>query len=296
MKFLLIIISIFIHPIVYSQNFQSEFQIYFNENDTINQLKVLEAWEKSKPDDPELFTSYFNYYVQKAESDIITLTTEQLEGESFVLKDSLNATVGFLGSQTWFKTEEIEKGFAKIERGIKLYPNRLDMRFGKIYVLGLLKDWENFTLEIIKTVRYSSQNNNEWLWINNEQLDEAKGFMLASIQSYQLQLFDTGDDALLKNMRDISEEILRYYPDHIESLSNISITYLLTGAYDKGIETLLKAEKLNPKDFIVLSNIARGYELKGDKENAVLYYEKTIEYGDEEAKQFATQRLEELKK
>ena len=97
-------------------------------------------------------------------------------------------------------------------------------------------------------------------------------------------------------MREIANEILKYYPNHIESLSNLSITYLLTGEYDKGIDALKKAEKINPKDFIILSNIAQGYKLKGDKEKAIEYYQKTIEYGDEQAKEYSKQQIKELKK
>ena len=56
-----------------------------------------------------------------------------------------------------------------------------------------------------------------------------------------------------------------------------------------------RAEKINPKDYIVLGNIALGYKLKGDKEKAIEYYEKTVEYGDESAKEYAKQQLKELK-
>ncbi len=295
-KIPLALIIILICQVAFCQNYQSEFQKYSKENDTINQLKVLKEWEKSNPKDAELYTSYFNYYFHRAENSFISITTEQPDGESFALKDSLNNNVGYFGSQTQYNLEEIEKGFNKIDEGIKLYPNRLDMRFGKIYVLGQLKDWNNFTNEIINTVNHSSKNKNEWIWTNNEKRTDGQEFMLSAIQDYQIQLYNTESDDLLENMRNIANEILRYYPNHIESLSNISITYLLTGEYDKGIEALLKAENLNPQDFIVLSNIAYGYKLKGDKKKAIEYYEKTIEYGDEQAKQYAGQQLKELKK
>ncbi len=288
------LILILICQVAFCQDYPSEFQKYFNENDTINQLKVLKEWEKANPEDSELYTQYFNYYFQKAENSFVSITTEKPEGESFVLKDSLNMNVGYLGSQIQYNLEEIKKGFNKIDKGIGLYPNRLDMRFGKIYVFGKLKDWDNFTHEIIKTVEHSSKNKNEWTWTNNEKLTDGKEFMLAAIQDYQVQLYNTEKDDLLENMRNIANEILKYYPNHIESLSNISITYLLTGEYDKGIEALLKAEKLDPQDFIVLSNIAHGYKLKGDKKKAIEYYEKTIQYGDELAKQNASQQIKEL--
>ena len=53
-------------------------------------------------------------------------------------------------------------------------------------------------------------------------------------------------------MRKIANKVLEIYPNHIESLSNLSITYLLTGEYDKGIEPLLQAEKINPKIILYL--------------------------------------------
>ena len=288
------LLLILICQVVFCQDYPSEFQKYSNENDTINQLKILKEWEKVNPEDAELYTSYFNYYFQKAENSFVSITTEQPDGESFVLTDSLNNNVGYLGSQVQYNLKEIKKGFNKIDEGIGLYPNRLDMRFGKIYVLGKLKDWDKFTDEIIKTVEHSSKNKNEWTWTNNEKLTDGKEFMLAAIQDYQVQLYNTEKDDLLENMRNIANEILKYYPNHIESLSNISITYLLTGEYDKGIEALLKAEKLDPQDFIVLSNIAHGYKLKGDKKKAIEYYKKTIQYGDEQAKQYANQQIKEL--
>jgi tetratricopeptide (TPR) repeat protein len=170
------------------------------------------------------------------------------------------------------------------------------MRFGKIYVLGQIADWDKFTSEIIKTVNYSSTNDNKWTWTNNEKQEEGKEFFLTSLQDYQVQLYDTQDNNLLVYMRNIANEILKYYPNNIESLSNLSVTYLLTGEYDKGIEPLLKAEKLNPKDYIVLANIAQGYKLKGDKKKAIEYYEKTAENGDESVKEFAFEQIKDLKK
>jgi tetratricopeptide (TPR) repeat protein len=96
-------------------------------------------------------------------------------------------------------------------------------------------------------------------------------------------------------MKRIAETVLKYYPDHIEGLSNLSIVFMLQKQYDKALESLLKAEKLNPKDYIVLSNIAQAYKKKGDTNNAIKYYELTIKHGDEQAKKYAQGQIDELK-
>jgi len=120
--------------------------------------------------------------------------------------------------------------------------------------------------------------------------------MLSAVQDYVLQLYNTENDALLDNMKRIAETVLKYYPNHIESLSNLSIVYLLKKEYDKALEPLLKAEKLDNKDYIVLSNIAQAYKLKGDYKKAIEYYEYTLKYGDDAAKKYAKSQIEELKK
>lgn len=295
MKKISFLIIILLTQIGFCQNFQSEFLKYCETKDTLNQLKILKEWEKTNPNDPELFTSYFNYHFSKSKKEIIALTTNQPNGQSLVLKDSLNKTAGFLGSEIQYENSELQKGINKIDEGIKNYPNRLDMRFGKIYVLGQTKDWQKFTSEIVKTIRYSSKNKNNWIWTNNQTKKNGEKFFLSALQDYQLQLYNTGDNKLLDNMREISNEVLAHYPNHIESLSNLSITYLLTKEYDKALHPLFKAEKLNPKDHIVLLNIAQAYKLKGEKQKAIEYYEKSVEFGDERTKKYAKEQITKLK-
>lgn len=280
----------------FAQDFKAEFDRYCEEGDTVKQKEVLSRWEKADPKNAELFTSYFNYYFQRSRQEFVSMTTEQPEGESLSLKDSTGHIAGYLGSEIHYNEERLQKGLDKIDQGITMYPDRLDMRFGKIYSLGQVGDWERFTEEIIKAIRYSATNKNDWTWANNEPKPHGKEFFLSALQTYQLNLYNTGDDNLLVNMRQIANEILKIHPSHIESLSNVSITYLLTGEYDNALEALLRAEKIDGKDPIVLSNIAQGYKLKGDKKKAIEYYQKTIKYGDERAAEYAKQQIEQLKK
>jgi tetratricopeptide (TPR) repeat protein len=281
------------------QTFKKQFNELVSKKDTVEQKKLLEKWEKTDSNDPELFVAYFNYYVNKSRSEIITLG-QNPKGENVLQIMDQDTTkkepVGFIYGDTYYNPELLSKGFDWINKGIEKHPNRLDMRFGKIYMFGQIEDYENFTKEIIKTIDYSAINKNNWTWADSKPLDDPKDFLLGSIQDYQVQLYNTENDSLLDNMKRISETVLKYYPDHIESLSNISVVYMLQKQYDKALEQLLKAEKLNPKDYIVLNNIAQAYKLKGDTKNAIKYYELTIKHGDEQAKQYAKEQIKELEK
>ena len=280
--------------LTYGQDYFSEFWQYCESGDTLNQITTLRKWEKKSPNDPELFTSYFNYHFSKSRQEIVTLTTEKPQGKSLTITDSTHQTKGFLGSQIHYNETEFQKGIDKINQGLRLYPDRLDMRFGKIYSYGQKLDWENFTKTIKEAVAYSSKNENDWTWTHNKPYGEGEEGFLRSLQDYQLQLYNTGNDDLLSNMREIANEILKHYPDHVVSLSNISITYMLTEKYDEALIPLMKAEQLDPTDYIVLSNIAQAYKLKGDKDNAIAYYKKTMKYGDERAIDYSKQQIEEL--
>ena len=274
------------------------FSKLISEKDTAGQKLLLEKWEKEDGDDAELFVAYFNYYVVKSKNNMVTLGHDPKGKDALQIMDQdTNQTepVGYLYDHTFYDPELVNEGFAWINRGIAKHPDRLDMRFGKIYMLGTLEDYVSFTEEIIKTLDYSTLNQNEWIWSENEPLEDPKEFMLGSIQSYQVQLYVTEDEELLNNMQAIAETVLKYYPDHIESLSNLSIVYMIREEYDKAVESLLKAEELNPKDTIILSNAAHAYRLLGDTANAIKYYEKTIEYGDENAKNFAQGQIDQIR-
>jgi tetratricopeptide (TPR) repeat protein len=279
----------------FAQGYKADFEKVLEENDTVAQRQVLHKWQQSSPKDAELFIALFNYYFFASRKEIFKLTTTADESAMFEIKDSAGAeTVGFLGDHFEYDHALLKKAFKSIDSGITTWPARLDMRFGKIYALGQLENYEAFTKEIINTIEVANKLKNNWVWAAHQKLDDPEQFMLSSIQSYVVQLYNVGDDQLSR-MRRIAQAVLKYYPKHVESLSNLAITYGLQGNYNKALEALLRAEKIMPQDAIVLNNIATMYERKGDRSNAIRYFELTAKHGDQNAKDEATKKLKELK-
>jgi tetratricopeptide (TPR) repeat protein len=168
------------------------------------------------------------------------------------------------------------------------------MRFGKIYMLGQIQNYEEYTKEIMKTIIFADSINYNWKWSYNEPKENAKQFFLETIQEYVNTIYNTRNNELLIDMREIAETVLMYNPDHVASLSNIAITYMVSKKYDKGLQYLLRAEKIAPDDLIVLNNIAVIYKRKGDKRRARKYYEKIIEVGNVQEVQSAKENIKEL--
>ena len=283
--------------ILSAQSYFEEFNSFQQAGDTVKQKELLDNWKEEKPNDSELYTSLFNYYFTKSQNEVLILSsgTPPKDQEYIELTDSTNTVAGFISSKIDYDKSNLKLAFESITKGIELYPNRLDMRFGKIFVLGQIKDWSNFTEEIIKTIDYSSINNNNWTWTLNEKRNDGENLFLGSLQDYQMQLYNTMDDDLLKNMREIAQAILKYYPNHIESLSNLSITFLVEEKFKEALIPLRKAEKISPQDFIILNNIAYCYKEMGNKQLAIEYYEKVKKYGDKQAIELANDEIAKMK-
>lgn len=281
--------------LVFGQGYEKQFKELAAKNDTSGQMKLLSAWEAASPKDPELFIAYFNFYVRKSMSEVFALERRPNDSTSIALADTgTGKPLAYFNLSVRYRSDILQKGFDYIIQGIALHPTRLDMRFGKIYMLGQAENYNEFAKEIITTIGYGNKINNAWLWKEGKPLENPKQFFLSSLQDYITTIYNTEDDKLLPLMRQISETVIKYYPEHVESLSNIALTFLIAGEYTTAIPYLLKAEKVAPKDIIVLNNIAEAYKRSGDKANAKVYYEKIIKHGSKEEAQDAQTKIKEL--
>ena len=278
----------------FSQDYRQRYKDCSAKGDTIGMAQALKEWESASPKDPEMFIGFFNYYVRMASHENISLVPNKKGKSGFQLTDSTGKVAGYLNSSVNYDSRILQQGFDYINKGISFHPTRLDMRFGKVYMLGKAENYAAYTKTIIETIDFGNSINNAWLWKEGKPLDNPKKFFITTIQDYQANLYNTEDDNLLPYMREIAEEMLKYYPDHVESLANVALSYLVVGEYDKGLPYLLKAETFAPKDIVVLNNIAQVYKRKNDKVNAKTYLQKIIKYGSKEEVEIAKEQLKEL--
>jgi len=233
--------------------------------------EVLKAWDLKNSNDPELYIAYFNYYTIMSMDAAPSITTSGLDQK--------------------YSKQALEF----ITEGITRFPTRFDMRIAKIYMLGELRDYQAYVAEAINNIAYSARINNNWKREEFLMLDKADDMFFDAVLDWQTFLFSK---KLYKEVIRISDEMLKYYPRHIQSMLNISTVYKEQKEYDKSLDILLKANIIEPTNAILLYNIADVYNKKGDKVNAKKYYEQTILHcTDDEDKlnDAAKFRLEELK-
>lgn len=278
-----------------AQDYKASFKELIGKDDVQATLNLLGKWQKAAPNDPEMYVAYYNLYAKEGLKEVISLTKDAPAGDAIQVKDSTGKVAGYIGSTPGHNDTYLNKGFKYIDTAIAKFPTRLDLRFGKVYVLGRIKNYDAFTKEIVAAIEYGETIGMKWLWTDNKPLDEPKEFMLSTVQSYVMQLFEAGDQNA-DNIKNIAQTVLKYHPDHVESLSNLSIGYMIKADYTSALTPLLKAEKINPQDYIVLNNIAFCYMNMHDKPNAIKYYELALKYGNEETKKQATEKLSQLRK
>lgn len=290
----LLLIS-FLGVITQAQDYSSQFNTYMEAKDTLSQRIVLEQWESSDPENPELAVAYFNYHFAKGMQERIMLTQEPpKDGTMLALSDSLGNEAGFLSSYTDFNLDEIEKGFERIDKAISSHPDRLDMWFGKAYVLGEIEYTEALEEVLKEVIQRSAVNKNQWLWNKGENLEDAESFMLQTVQGYIAISFDRLKDRDLKLIDKVSAELLKYYPDNVEAQNNMSVLHLIYGEFEEALEILLRIEKSAPEDIIVLGNIGFAYANLGDNEKAIEYFQKVIDGGTQEEKEWAEWNIRQL--
>ena len=181
---------------------------------------------------------------------------------------------GYVGLKVWqknrydaaFYVEQVnlalrnnqpQEAFNFVNEGIALFPYRLDLRFGKTYMCQMLGDAQCVKDELLKILQISAVKDNQWLWLNDEPKDNE--FMLEVLQNYQKSFWETGD---LSEMREVAEAVLTYFPDNVESLNTLAISYLVDGNWKDAEPYLKTAHQLNPDDEIVNKNLQKLAEMK----------------------------------
>ena len=270
---LILIISCIACLMASAQSRKERFLEALNAKDLAKAEEILKAWDVADANDPNLYISYFNFYTVKSR-DAVPLVM-----------------VGY-------DKKYSEQALGYISDGIMRFPTRFDMRVAKIYMLGELKDYPAYVKEVLNLIVYSDKIKNNWKGEDFTILDFPEEMFFGAVLDFQQLLFNKKDPSLYKDIFRISDEMLKYYPKHVQTRLNNSTVYIEQKEYDKSLAELMKGLAIEPANAILQYNLGYVYTQKGDKVNAKKYYElavKNCNEKEEKLKVAAQQRLEALK-
>ncbi|MFM7770873.1 MAG: hypothetical protein ACKO8Q_09980, partial [Bacteroidota bacterium] len=252
-------------------------QAQFDE-DSLMQFQIIGEWEKATPnaDDIDLYIAQFNYYFSTAKREIVRFETSEQGGENFSLQvlDSVTEAVGYLNSEITFDQNRTKMAYAYIEKAKEKWPNRLDLYFGKIFSAGIEGNYNILVKEILSVLQWSKNNNCKWLWSDGP-LENAQSFVLENVQAYEAQIWETNTDELLDEMLLIAEKMLELDSRFVPALTDAGIVYLSWKRNDEALAFFKRAERINKRDLVLLSNILTCYKRMGNSK-MVAKYEKKI--------------------
>ncbi|MEE3312671.1 MAG: tetratricopeptide repeat protein [Treponema sp.] len=244
---------------------------------------LLEEWEKESPSDLDMMTGWFNYYLRrKAES-------------KNVVGYMKNGQYGIY-SQTIYDDKDLKTGISYLDKALKKNPYRMDIHFGKISSLLHAEKYSEASKAITDFLKVYGKNKTEWYWTNNMKFSEndwnAEEIVLGSMQDY-CSMFDYYADR--SSAKKALDGILKLFPKNVIFLNYLSYYYSSGKEYDKAIEVLLKAYKIDPNDYIIVGNLALNYENTQNYKEAEKLYTIMSQMDSEDARIYAAEGLERIK-
>ena len=236
-----------------AQSYSDSFYDALNSDNLVMQRQVLAEWQQASPDDIDLYIARFNYHMGQT-----------LNNSSPTAADSTVLV---------------------IDQAIRLFPDRLDLRFGKIYFLGEIKRWASFADEIISTLDRSELINHRWQFPNFDQ--GGRILIVEGVQDYLYTLFSSGQPAedgtdqaaattapapdALPQIRRIAHRAAQLFPSEPAFFSALAYTYITEADYQTALHHLKRAEQLAPNDPAVLQQLVDVYTRMKDKKSAAQY-------------------------
>jgi len=280
----------------YARKAHADFVKYIETDEYDKAHDILQKWEKRDRKSPELYIDYFNYYINIGRNANIEIGNNPSDANvSILISDpETKETIGYIYDSTSYNAENVSQAIVYINKGLKYGEDRLDMYFGKVYILNDVGDYSTAAKTLIEVLEKSIKNKNRWLWENNEEVEDGEDFLLGNMNDYYKKWINVRTEQAIQAMEDTSKKQIELYPKNIYAYNFLAYSYILRDKKANAIPILLDAEHIDPSDIVIVNNLARLYEDTNNKVEAVKYWKKYMDLGGAEEKSYAQERIKLL--
>lgn len=270
--------------------------------DTAAWSQYFDAWEASSPGDAQLWIDKFNYWFNRAPHEIVMLSPDKAPTQDhLVLRDENGNDAGSIYSKLVFDEDMLGRAIEAIDRGIRLYPDRLDMRLGRAAAFKFAERYDDMAESLCAAIERCSENSGRWTIDDSSSTYDIdmRSLLENYIQEYVHDTFEivltqpdsTAERALVQLLSKEEEAC----PLSVMVQNNLGTWQYHIGEMDRAIEHFEKAHTIAPDDSYVIFNIAIIYNEKGCKEQAIEWLEKLLSNDDPQTAAEAQQMIDEFK-
>ncbi len=278
-------------------NYESRYDLIVSKlgYDGVGVETLLNNWEKEDSTNIKMLAGKFNYYFTKSQKvEIVPKPLKKFLGEEPIvtLKDSTGNDVNYF-QEVMFDDELYGSAASYLEKILKLYPERLDMKFLKAAsLIAYEKDSPDMALACLADLAdsYYADKNVEWEY-PGEEVDDV--VFESAMQEYCYMFFNMG---LYEAFRTMSEKMLEHVGKKSPVfLANMGSYFLVAGAdYKKAMSYYRKVLKIKPDDYSAIKNMILIARKTKDIKLEKKYLPLLAEYGTDSEKLAAKSRLEAL--
>ncbi|GAB2775401.1 tetratricopeptide (TPR) repeat protein [Hymenobacter luteus] len=238
----------------FAQTFQIDYRRAMQTQDTAKVRKVLAAWQRKEPQNPDLFVARFNYLLRKAYR--VEVSTSQATGRGLAIQQKDGKPAGSINEG--YEPQLLEAARATLREGIKLASERLDMRFGLARTYELTHEPDHEVAVLATALADHKASGKPWRWSEGKALPAPETvFLPESLEEYMLPYWQANTPADAEVARRLAELINQYYPESSLGPFNLGMYYSLQQQPDKAYPLFQQAHSRRPNDWQTLANLTR---------------------------------------
>jgi tetratricopeptide (TPR) repeat protein len=236
---------------------------------------LLDEWRAKQPDDPDGWITSANYYFNQSVGPM--LSTKPAEKGDYRLTDKKTGKAAGSISFRPNVAKTSRDARAILQEATTKFPDRLDIWCGLAWMNQEEGDFDNELATLKKMVAYSREHSTQLKWLKGQPIDQPEDqFVPEKLHSYATYYGKKENPEDDKRMLKIAMFSAEQYPNHPYAFNDVAVFYSISKDYAKTREWLEKANKVDPKDTLVMRNLGYVCAKLGDNAAARKWYEGVI--------------------
>lgn len=248
-----------------ADNYQISFNACLSDGKLQAADSILNEWSRATPTDPELFPARFNLLLNRATGDATG-------------RDSL-----------------VDCAFAEIDRGIAVYPDRIDFRLCKAEAASVEGRWSAVIEAVDGILDHDVENGGHWLGMGNTLLTNVDTILADAVFERLGDIYSSDSRTVVNSALSTADKAAKRFGNDVRILNMAGNLNFGVANNDAALRYFEEAALIAPDDAIPLTNIGYIKYQQGDSVKALEIFRK-IETGhyDEESRNIARQMIAQI--